>query len=196
MFRRVLASLCATLGLILLCRMPATAAMPNHALTPGDVAESNTAEVCSIGDAERRRSVSYRVRDRVYLSYGIPRGQRKGRYRIDHLIPLELGGSNLPSNLWPQPFDDSKLKDRVESELHDAVCSGAMKLGQAQQAIARDWHTAVPADFKRGGLAPPDLPITGHGPVSARSSRPCRLIGQTSSRYRTCAAGRSAYLGR
>lgn len=105
-------------------------------------------QICTVGNAGRHRAVNYKIRDRVYLSYGIPRGQRKGLYRIDHLIPLELGGSNRPSNLWPQPYSDSKLKDRVEAELHDAVCSGAMSLESAQHAIARDWHHAVPLNFQ------------------------------------------------
>jgi hypothetical protein len=92
--------------------------MPIHAKTPGDVAQHSEAVVCRLGEARRERAVSYRTRDRVYLAYGIPRGHRKGLYRIDHLIPLELGGSNRPSNLWPQTYADSKRKDRVEDELH------------------------------------------------------------------------------
>jgi hypothetical protein len=127
---------------------PALAAMPDAALTPGDVDLHDRTQVCVLGEAEHRRAVSYRVRDQVYLAYGIPRGQRKGLYRIDHLIPLELGGSNRASNLWPQPVADSKLKDRVEDELHEAVCDGAMSLDAAQRAIARDWHTAVPPAFR------------------------------------------------
>jgi hypothetical protein len=127
---------------------PAVAAMPNPALTPGDVDQHDRSQVCVLGEAHRRRAVSYRVRDRVYLAYGIPRGQRKGLYRIDHLIPLELGGSNRAANLWPQPVADSKLKDRVEDELHEAVCDGGMSLDAAQRAIARDWHTAVPPAYR------------------------------------------------
>ena len=121
--------------------------MPNPALTPGDVAQHDVHVVCRIGEAHRERAVTYRTRDRVYLAYGIARGRRKGLYRIDHLIPLELGGSNRPTNLWPQPYADSELKDRVEAELHEAVCSGAMTLDAGQRAIAHDWHTAVPGGF-------------------------------------------------
>jgi hypothetical protein len=127
---------------------PAVAAMPNPALTPGDVNERDRGQVCTLGNAERRRSVSYKTRDRVYLAYGILRGHRKGLYRIDHLIPLELGGSNRATNLWPQPYADSKLKDDVENELHQAVCRGSMSLDAAQRAIARNWHTAVPTAFR------------------------------------------------
>lgn len=127
---------------------PAAAALPDRGLTPGGVLERDATHVCVVGNARRHRAVSYKIRDRVYLAYGIPRGHRKGLYRIDHLIPLELGGSNDMRNLWPQPYGDSKLKDRVEGELHQAVCSGAMPLDAAQRAIARDWHTAVPPSLK------------------------------------------------
>ncbi|MEZ0069653.1 hypothetical protein ABIA32_005700 [Streptacidiphilus sp. MAP12-20] len=34
-------------------------------------------------------------------------------------------------------------KDDVESALHDAVCSGQVSLGAAQQALATDWTTAL-----------------------------------------------------
>jgi hypothetical protein len=118
---------------------------PQQLRTPGDVTQHDTAAICSAGNASRHRKVSYRTRDRVYLAYGIPRGQRKGRYEIDHLVPLELGGSNRPANLWPQPLADAKRKDRVEEQLHDLVCAGRMSLDAAQRAVERDWHTAVPA---------------------------------------------------
>jgi hypothetical protein len=122
--------------------------MPNRVLTPGDVTQRDAAAVCVYGNASRHRKVSYRTRDRVYLAYGIPRGQRKGRYEIDHLVPLELGGSNRPANLWPQPLADAKKKDRVEDRLHELVCDGEMTLDAAQRAIERDWHTAVPPKFR------------------------------------------------
>ncbi len=124
----------------------AGAELPDRALTPGDVTQHDAAAVCSAGNATRHRKVSYRTRDRVYLAYGIPRGHRQGRYEIDHLVPLELGGSNRPANLWPQPVADAKRKDRVEEQLHDLVCAGRMSLDAAQRAIERDWHTAVPAN--------------------------------------------------
>lgn len=61
----------------------------------------------------------------------------------DHLIPLETGGSPTdPSNLWPQPYAGSASaheKDREENALNKAVCSGAMKLADAQAKIVRDW---------------------------------------------------------
>lgn len=105
---------------------PAAADMPNPALTPGAVADTDATIVCAYGYASAHRSVSYAERNEIYNEYGIPRGTRSASprrgYRIDHLVPLELGGANDPRNLWPQNFTDSEVKDRVESALHAAVC--------------------------------------------------------------------------
>ena len=64
-------------------------------------------------------------------------------YEEDHFIPLEIGGNPTdPKNLWPEPYapaPGSHEKDRVENYLHDQVCSGAMQLTDAQQAVQTDW---------------------------------------------------------
>jgi hypothetical protein len=123
----------------------AWADMPNGSLTPGAVAETNSRVVCAFRYASSHRKVPYAERDAVYREYGIPRGTRyaspRRGYRIDHLIPLELGGANTMRNLWPQRYADSKVKDRVEDALHQAVClEHTVTLQEAQTAIARDWR--------------------------------------------------------
>jgi hypothetical protein len=72
-----------------------------------------------------------------------------GDYEEDHLISLELGGSPRdPLNLWPEPHSaalpdgtpaGSTVKDRLENDLHRAVCAGSLSLAQAQEEIATDW---------------------------------------------------------
>lgn len=127
----------------------AGADMPNRALTPGAVADADLRVVCASGYASAHRKVPYAERDAIYNLYGIPRGTRSASprrgYRLDHLVPLEIGGANVPQNLWPQRYADSRLKDRVEDALHEAVCyDHTLTLQQAQAAIARDWmHTPV-----------------------------------------------------
>jgi len=68
----------------------------------------------------------------------------------DHLVPLELGGDpNDPANLWVEPNDrpgatsTANGKDDLESRLRELVCSGALDLATAQQAIATDWVAAA-----------------------------------------------------
>lgn len=137
------------LVLLLCVSTLAQADMPNASLTPGAVAETDSRIVCAYGYASEHRKVPYAERDAVYREYGIPRGTRyaspRRGYRIDHLVPLELGGANTMRNLWPQRYADSKVKDRVEDALHTAVCyQHVLTLEQAQAAIARNWmHTPV-----------------------------------------------------
>lgn len=66
----------------------------------------------------------------------------------DHLISLELGGTNSVSNLWPEPNKASATgttnpKDAIENTLHKAVCTHKVTLSAAQKAIAHNWVTAV-----------------------------------------------------
>lgn len=67
---------------------------------------------------------------------------------LDHLIPLELGGTNSASNLWPEPnrtgaTGTTNPKDAVENTLHKAICNHTVTLADAQSAIAADWATAL-----------------------------------------------------
>jgi len=73
----------------------------------------------------------------AYPAYGA-----SGRTELDHLVPLELGGSNDASNLWPEYPPTPNPKDDVEYALNRAVCDGKVTLTAAQNAIASDWPTA------------------------------------------------------
>jgi len=43
---------------------------------------------------------------------GYPKG-RKG-YVVDHIVPLECGGSDTPANMQLQTVAEAKIKDRTE----------------------------------------------------------------------------------
>jgi hypothetical protein len=77
--------------------------------------------------------------DLAYPAYRTPRSERT---ELDHLVPLELGGSNDATNLWPEYPPTPNPKDRVENTLNAAVCDGKVKLTAAQTAIAANWMTA------------------------------------------------------
>jgi hypothetical protein len=99
--------------------------------------------ICTPGYAKSVRNVTTAEKTAVYAEYGVT-SHPTGTYEVDHLISLELGGSNDIANLWPEladPRPGFHKKDRVENELHDRVCDGRMTLAQAQQAIATNWLT-------------------------------------------------------
>jgi hypothetical protein len=120
---------------------PAHAILPDPRMTPGDTRQGVTAEdVCTPGWSREHRHVTEEMRDKVYAEYGRTRGP--GCCEVDHLIPLELGGSNDIKNLWPQPDNPRPgdgEKDQLENDLHARVCKGSMSLADAQRCIARDW---------------------------------------------------------
>lgn len=80
----------------------------------------------------------------MYAEYGIA-SHSPGEYEVDHLISLELGGSNAVANLWPEaalPRPGFHEKDALENRLHALVCAGRMTLAQAQRLIATNWLAA------------------------------------------------------
>lgn len=95
-------------------------------------------QICTPGYSKAHRHVTYALRDRIYDRDGLPRGSRRG-YVIDHRIPIEIGGSNDPSNLFAEPRAEAKRKDRLEDRLHTDVCSGLTTLAAARAAMLRAW---------------------------------------------------------
>ena len=118
---------------------------PIQSMTPGVVNGNASIEViCTPGYSRSARNVSTKTKKEVFHRYGID--PKKDRYEIDHLIPLELGGSNDIKNLWPEsytttPFNAYK-KDALENKLHDLVCADKITLHEARQSISVDWVKA------------------------------------------------------
>ncbi len=117
-------------------------ALPDPACTPGAIIATATKdEICTPGYSSKVRNVTTAVKDQVYAEYGITH-HSAGEYEVDHLVSLELGGSNSIANLWPEPAEPRPgfhEKDQVENYLHDQMCSGAISLQQAQDEIAHNW---------------------------------------------------------
>jgi len=120
----------------------ATNGKQDEACTPGDVFPDATIDqICQSGYSKSVRNVSAETKKEVYSEYRITY-HHSGEYEVDHLISLELGGSNDISNLWPEaaePRPGFHEKDVVENYLHYMVCNKGMDLKAAQNAIATDW---------------------------------------------------------
>ena len=111
--------------------------------------------ICSPGYTSQPgvRDVTDVVKDSVYRLYGAVRtsGKPTGAptrpmlkagpvcCEVDHLVSLELGGSNAVANLWPEPYPDATEKDKVENGLHWLVCHGRLALAVAQRGLAGNW---------------------------------------------------------
>jgi hypothetical protein len=132
------------LAQVVLAQQP-TPILPDPKLTPGDTFEVTVQDLCVRGYTKKVRNVPAAMKREVYEEYGIT-SHGSGDYEVDHLIPLELGGSNSIKNLWPESHRTSpwnaQVKDRLEGKLHELVCSGRLDLKTAQQAIASNWIEA------------------------------------------------------
>jgi len=116
---------------------------PDPKCTPGEKTAVTVEEICKSGYASSVRDVSEETKKQVYAMYGIT-SHKKGEYEIDHLISLELGGSNSISNLWPEPVSPVpgyKEKDKAENKLHSLVCSNKIPLASAQYMISHNWQS-------------------------------------------------------
>ncbi len=118
--------------------------LPNPQVTPGDALDVTPKDFCESGYSSKVRDVPESIKNEVYQEYGIT-SHKPGAYEVDHLISLELGGSNSVRNLWPQSYTgewNAHIKDQLENKLHELVCSGQLDMKTAQQAIATNWIVA------------------------------------------------------
>lgn len=122
--------------------------LPDTSCTPGSVDPAVTqatirSTICRPGWTKRVRppesQTEHAKYDIAYPAYHLPGGAPS---ELDHLVPLELGGSNDITNLWPEAGRVPNPKDKVEDALRHAVCEGRVSLVAAQNAIASDWLTA------------------------------------------------------
>jgi hypothetical protein len=122
--------------------------LPDARCTPGARFRGVTrARVCRSGYSRSVRNVPTSRKDAVYAAYGMSTHFNGANGEVDHLVSLELGGSNAQSNLFPEAAPGSHQKDRLENELHSEVCSGRIGLARAQRLIATDWVAAFRARF-------------------------------------------------
>lgn len=126
--------------------------VPNPTLTPGavntEITQSNIqTTICVKGYTAKPgvRNVTEQTKKLVYKEYNYD-PKTLGPAEVDHLISLELGGSNDIKNLWPQSYTttpyNARIKDGIENTLHAMVCKGEIPLTQAQHEIATDWPSA------------------------------------------------------
>lgn len=144
--------------LLLRAQTGSSARLPNPKLTPGKTSGATKNQLCAATfRTPDIRNVPDSLKLAVYKRYGLtpnagyctpkPYKTKTGKTvmqgcEVDHLISLELGGSNDIENLWPQPYAEvpgAHQKDVVETWLHSQVCSGKVTLAKAQHDISTNW---------------------------------------------------------
>jgi hypothetical protein len=122
------------------------------------------------------RNVTESTKKKVYAEYGVE--PKPGECcEVDHLISIELGGSEDISNLWPQPYEPrpgAHEKDVLEDDLGRQVCSGTITLREAQSEISANWYAAYLDIQKKQKAA---LDDAAHCETAARMHRTLVGIG-------------------
>ena len=121
----------------------AAAQLPSSFQTPGATTKANMAQVCAADFEASAKPVAAWQKDEALTKYG--RRPEDFTGDLDHLIPVSLGGSNDPENLWPMPPSKdmgAEQKKALEVKLHQLVCDKTITLKAAQEAIRKDWVKA------------------------------------------------------
>lgn len=128
----------------------AFAQRPNPENTPGAKTKANDAQVCAADFEASVKPVANHERIEALKRYGKDPTRYTGE--LDHLIPVTLGGSNSPDNLWPMPDNPTygiAQKTELETVLHKMVCDKALTLKAAQDTIKKDWMKAYDQYVKK-----------------------------------------------
>ncbi len=109
--------------------------LPNPKLTPGKIAERD----------KDRGGVTIKMERQVFARYRLP-WTRRAEFKLDHLIPVELGGADTIKNLWPQslrirPYGADR-KEWLTEILLERIARKQITLEQAREQIRRDWIDA------------------------------------------------------
>ena len=122
--------------------------LPDRACSPGaydaNVTQADIHQtICVSGYTATVRDVPQSEKDAVYHEYGLDNHPPRS-YEIDHIVSLELGGSNDIANLFPEKYAmayGARIKDKLENRLGDMVCSGQITLKEARFEISSNWVT-------------------------------------------------------
>jgi hypothetical protein len=123
--------------------------LPRRALTPGSTRPVQIGDLCGNQNIANDPPVNSSLEHAVLKEYGVP-NTLKMDYELDYLITPSLGGADNIQNLWPQPYStiwNARVKDQLESHLHELVCQGQIQLTTAQNDIASDWIAAYKRYF-------------------------------------------------
>jgi hypothetical protein len=118
--------------------------LPSAFLTPGDARKVTKEQICAPGYAASIKPTKESIKEEAFSRYGLRDGKSTTEV-LDHLIPVELGGTDSVENLWPEPARgawNAAQKDALEQQLLTLVCDGTLTVKQAQTAMKKNWTLA------------------------------------------------------
>lgn len=121
---------------------------PDPRLTPGKLCDLPVEYRYPEHVAYCGRDVETETKAEIFAAYrrlGFPMSSStRADYKIDHYIPLCMGGSNDKVNLWPQHVSIYNITDSLE-----ALLCEKMKQGKLSQAKAVNYMKGVKNDLSQ-----------------------------------------------
>ena len=113
---------------------------PNPQTTPGSLCQNSEVRRYPENIVYCDRDVSTATKNALIKMYDNQLGyhigsMNRGDFKIDHFIPLSIGGSNSSDNLWPQHKSVYKVTDPLEQLLFDKIKEGRIKQADAIRVI-------------------------------------------------------------
>lgn len=113
---------------------------PVESMTPGSLCENSPIRRYPEGIVYCERDVDTQLKREIIKMYDRQFGYSIGQmnrmdFKIDHFIPLSIGGSNDISNLWPQHKSVYEKTDELEFLLSQKIAAGRIKQIEAVRVI-------------------------------------------------------------
>lgn len=113
---------------------------PVESMTPGDLCETSPTRRYPESIVYCERNVDSHLKNEIIKMYDERFGysirqMNRGDFKIDHFIPLSIGGSNSIENLWPQHKSVYTVTDDLEHLLFNKISEGRIKQVEAIRVI-------------------------------------------------------------
>lgn len=111
---------------------------PQH--TPGSLCQSSAKKRYKENINYCERNVNTSDKNQIIKMYDEELGfeirqMNRQDFKIDHFIPLSIGGSNSKDNLWPQHKSVFEVTDPLEQELSNKIVAGLISQKEAIRVI-------------------------------------------------------------
>ncbi|MGE3683668.1 MAG: HNH endonuclease [Bdellovibrionales bacterium] len=80
------------------------------------------------------RNVSRFTKKQIYGKYRVPARCRRD-YTVDHFVPLSMGGSNEPENLWPEHHNVKAARQDLEQNVFNQLREGYLSQSEAVEIV-------------------------------------------------------------